>query len=127
MDRSTEIDTGEPRWVPATVRLQPYESCGKVPGLGLRSGSATYRNQKFLFPVHQVAGIEGRQLKAVAVRDGIGGTGFHAVAAEDAAVVVDVIDLGVTLGAADAVLFRVLRCFDVNAVGRARCRAQKAG
>src|SRR6185437_10546229 len=46
---------------------------------------------------------------------------------EDAAVVINVIDLGVTLGAADAVLFSVLRGLNVNAVGRAGGGAQEAG
>jgi len=42
----------------------------------------------------QVGGVQRGLLEAMAVGDGIGGAGFHAVAAEDAAVVVDVVDLG---------------------------------
>src|SRR3954464_12978619 len=61
------------------------------------------------------------------MRDGIRGAGFDAVSAEDAAVVIDVIDLGVPLGPGDAVLFRVLRRFDVDAVRRTRRRAQETG
>src|SRR5258708_1279325 len=52
---------------------------------------------------------------------------FCGYCVEDAAVVVDVVDLGVTLGAADAVLGGVLRGFDVNAVRRAGSCAQEAG
>src|SRR5580704_10795288 len=61
--------------------------------------------EQLLFAVDQVAGVVGGQLKTVAVRNGVGGTGFHAIAAEDAAVVIDVVDLGVTLSAAYAMAF----------------------
>src|SRR5262249_34376848 len=44
-----------------------------------------------------------------------------------AAVVVDVIDLGVPLGAADAILFGVLRGLDVDAVRRAGRGAKETG
>ena len=56
-----------------------------------------------------------------------GGAGFHAIAAENAAVVVDVIDLGVALAAADAHLIGVFGGFDIDAVGRAGRRAQETG
>src|SRR5579872_6734441 len=59
--------------------------------------------------------------------DGIGRAGFDAISAEDAAVVVDVVDLGIALGATDTVLLGVLCGLDVNAVGRARRRTQEAG
>src|SRR5262245_539289 len=59
------------------------------------------------------------------VGDGICGAGFNAVAAKDATVVIDVVDLGVTLGAADTVLCSVLCGFDIDAVRRTSCRAQK--
>ena len=42
-------------------------------------------------------GVEAGEFEAMAVCDGIGWTGLDTVTAEDAAVVVDVIDLGVTL------------------------------
>ncbi len=63
----------------------------------------------------------------MAVGDGIGGAGLDAVAAEDAAVVVDIVDLGVALGAGDARLFSVLCGFDVDAVGGAGGSAEEAG
>jgi hypothetical protein len=59
--------------------------------------------------------------------DGIGRAGLDTIAAEDAAVVVDVIDLRVTLGAGDALLFGVLRGLDVDAVRGAGSGAEKTG
>jgi hypothetical protein len=63
----------------------------------------------------------------VAVGDGVSRAGFNAVAAKDTAVVVDVINLGVSLSAADAVLFSVLGSLNINAVRRAGGGAKKAG
>lgn len=80
------------------------------------TGIRRYGNEQRFFAIDKVAGVEGRQLEAVAVGNGVSRAGFNAVAAEDAAVVVNVIDLGVTLSAADAVLFSVLGSFNVNAV-----------
>jgi hypothetical protein len=56
-----------------------------------------HRHQHIVLAHDQGGGVQGGQLEAVAVGDGVGGAGLHAVAAEDAAVVVDVIDLGVAL------------------------------
>ena len=74
-------------------------------------------NEHVFFAHDQVGGVEGGELEAVAVGDGVGGAGFNTVAAEDAAVVVDVVDLGVALGGRDAVLGGVLVGLDVDAVG----------
>ena len=63
----------------------------------------------------------------MAVRDGVGGARLHAISAEDAAVVIDVINLGVAFAAADAQLCRVLGRFDIDALRRARGRAQETG
>ena len=83
--------------------------------------------QHLLFAHHHIGGIEARQFESMAVRDRIRGTRLHAISAKNAAVVVDVIDLGVALRAADPILCRVIGCFDVNAIGRAVGRAQEAG
>src|ERR1043165_2334676 len=91
------------------------------------AGRGWNRDQQGLFAIDEVAGIEGRQLEAVAVRDGICWASLNAIAAKNTAVVVDVIDLGVALSAADAVLFRVLSSLNINAVGRARSSAEEAG
>src|SRR5882757_9295582 len=61
------------------------------------------------------------------VRDRVGGAGFHAIAAEDTSIVVNVINLGVTLRAGDALFGGVLGGFYINTVRRASCRAQEAG
>ena len=61
------------------------------------------------------------------MRDRVGRASLHAVAAEDTPVVVDVVDLGVALGRADARLLGVVRRLYIDAVGRTRRRAQKAG
>ena len=91
------------------------------------AGVWRYGNKQRFFAIDKVAGVEGREFEAVAMGDGVSWAGFNAVAAEDAAVIVDVIDLGVALSAADAVLFSVLSGLNVNAVGRARSRAKEAG
>src|SRR5262245_36535003 len=85
------------------------------------------RGQQLLFAIDEIGGIEGCEFEAVPVGDGVGWTSLHAVSAEDAAVVVDVVNRRVTLGAADAILVSVLGSFDVNAIGRAGSSAEKAG
>src|SRR4051794_26356722 len=80
-------------------------------------------SQHHLLGVNEIGSVEGGQFESVAMRDRVRGTRLHAVSAENTAVVIDVVNLGVTLGAADAVLGRVFRRLDVNAVRRAVCRA----
>src|SRR5258708_1662767 len=59
--------------------------------------------------------------------DGVGGAGLDAVTAENAAIVVDVVDLGVALGRGDSDGLCVLGGLDVDAVRGAGCGAEKAG
>jgi len=61
----------------------------------------------------------------MSVGDRIRRTGFHAVSAKNAAVVIDVVDLGITLGAADPLLSRVLCRLDIDAIGWAVGCAKK--
>ena len=62
----------------------------------LRCQTSYWRQHLFL--THdQVSGVQRGQLEAVAMGDGIGGAGFHAISAKDAAVVIDVVDLGIAL------------------------------
>ena len=61
------------------------------------------------------------------MRDRIGGTGFHAISAKNTAVVVNVVNLGIALGAADALFRGVLVRLDIDAVGWTIGGAQKAG
>src|SRR5258708_1483959 len=79
--------------------------------------------QQVLFPINQIARVKRCQFKSMAVGDGVCRAGFDAVAAENATVVVDVVNFGVTLGAADAVFFGVLGGFNVNAIRRTSRRA----
>ena len=60
------------------------------------------------------------------VGDGVGGAGLHAVAAEDAAIVVDVIHGSISLAGADTLFSGVVGRLDVDTVGRAGRRAQEA-
>src|SRR5437660_6145040 len=59
------------------------------------------------------------------MRDCICGTCLDTISAKNAAVIVNVVNLGVALSAAHPVLSRVLRRLDINAVRRASCRAKK--
>src|SRR3954465_4719352 len=56
-----------------------------------------HRRQHLLFAVDQIGGVQRRNLKAVPVGDGVSRTSLDAISAEDTAVVVDVIYLGVAL------------------------------
>jgi len=85
------------------------------------------RDQHVFFAHDEIGGVQSGQLEAVAMGDGVGGAGFNAVAAEDAAVVVDVIDLGVALRRGDALLGGVFGGLDVNAIGGACGGAEEAG
>jgi len=76
---------------------------------------------------HQVGGVEGCKLKSMTVRDSVGGAGFYTVTAENTAVVVDVVDLGVALGGGNPLLFGIFGCLNEDAVGGAGGGAQKAG
>ena len=69
-------------------------------GADVRGGAG----EQLLLAINQVAGVVGGQLEAVAVGDGVCRAGLDAIAAEDAAVVIDVVDLGVALGPADAMV-----------------------
>src|SRR6185437_11587904 len=67
------------------------------------------------------------QFESVTVCDGIGRTGLDTISAKNAAVVVDVVNLGITFGPADPVFRRVLCRFDIDAVGWAVRRTKKTG
>jgi hypothetical protein len=92
----------------------------------IRSQVRWPRGQQLLFAVNQVRGVERRQLKSVPVRNRIRRTCLDTVSAKDTAVVINVVNLGVALGAADPILRRVLGGFDIDAIGRAVGRTKKA-
>ena len=83
--------------------------------------------EQLLFAIYEIRRIECRQLESVAVRDGVGGAGLNAISAKNAAVVINVIDLGVAFCTAHAVFGGILGGLNVNAIRRAIGRAQKAG
>ena len=86
------------------------------------------RGASICFLAHdQIGRIEGRQLEAMSVGNRIGRTGLHAVAAKDAAVIVDVIDLGIPLGADARLLGGILGGLYIDAIRRAGGSAEKAG
>jgi hypothetical protein len=85
------------------------------------------RHQHVFLAHDQIGSVQRGQLETVTVGDGVGGAGFNAVAAEDAAVVIDVIDLGVALGRGDAKGLGVLGGLYINAVGGAGGGAEEAG
>ena len=86
-----------------------------------------HRDQHIFLAHDQVSGVQRSQLEAVTVGDGVSGAGLDAVAAEDAAVVVDVVDLGKALRRGDAHLVGVFRSLNINAIcGTGRC-AEETG
>ena len=76
------------------------------------------------FAVDELVDVEGGEFEAVAVGDGVGGASFDAVAAEDAARIIDIVDLGVTLARGDAGGRGVFSGFDVDAI-RGTCGGAK--
>src|SRR5260370_147650 len=87
--------------------------------LWIRSQMRWLSCKQLLFAVKQIRGAESCQLKSMAVRERIGRASFHAISAKDAAIVVNVINLRVSLSTAHPVLGRVFRGLDINAVRRA--------
>src|SRR5947208_2770274 len=81
--------------------------------------------QHLLLAIDQIAGIKRGNLEAMSERDCIRGTRLDTISAKNAAVIVNVVNLGVALCAAHPVLSRVLRRLDINAIRRASCRAKK--
>ena len=93
----------------------------------VRSHVRWLRGQHLFFAVDQVAGVESRDFEAVSVSNRIRGTRLDTVSTKDTSIVVDVIDLGVTLCSAYSMLVRILCRLDIDAVRRAGRRAQETG
>src|ERR1700742_1155694 len=77
------------RLIAANFSCVEYCVCSHMRGDG---------RQHLLFSIHKTAGIEAGDFEPVPVCDGVGRAGLDAVAAKNAAVVIDVIDPGVALG-----------------------------
>lgn len=78
------------------------------------------------FAVDKGVDVVGGQLKSVAMCNCVRRTRFYAVAAENAARVVDVIYAGVAFARGNAVGIGIFRRFDVNAIRRASRSAKEA-
>ena len=90
-------------------------------------GDGRDRDQHVILAHDQIGGVERGQLEAVTVGDGVGGTGLHAVAAEDATVVIDIVGFRVALARGDALLGGVVCGFNKNAIGWTGSGAEEAG
>lgn len=77
------------------------------------------------FPIDERIDVVRSEFKSVAVRDGIGWASFHAVAAENATRIVNIVDARVTLPGGNAVRVLVFCRLDVDAVCGTRGRAKK--
>lgn len=83
--------------------------------------------EELLFAVDHGVDVVGSEFEAVSVSDGVCGAGFDAIAAENAAGIVDVVDLGITVGVGDAIFSGVFGGFDVNALRGTSGGAEEAG
>ena len=74
------------------------------------------RNQQVFLTHDQISSIQRREFEAVTMRNSVRRAGLDTVAAEDAPVVIDVVDLRVTFRARDACLVCIVSRLDVDAV-----------
>src|SRR4051812_15672877 len=75
------------------LRLSSYLLLVRHAESGILALVCRHGCKHLLFAIDQIGSVQGRDLKAMAVSDGVRRTGLDAISAEDAAVVVDVIDL----------------------------------
>jgi hypothetical protein len=93
---------------------------------GRNSSSGGFFFEKLFLTVNERINVVRRELEAMTVRDGIGGARFHAITAENAPRIVDVIHTGIALTRGDAVRMDILGGFDIDAIRGASGRAEKA-
>ena len=103
---------GKMLWLPRRLG----EDLGLVLVRKDRVGKLGHGHQQIFLAHDQGGGVEAGEFEAVAVGDGVCGASLHTVTTEDAAVVVDVVDLGVALCGRDALFLGVLGSFYVDAV-----------
>ena len=86
-------------------------------------------DKQVLLRLQKVCAVVNREFEVVSVRDRILRTRLYTITAEDAAAIIDVVNLGVTFVDTDAFLgqARIVFSNNVNAVRRASGRAQKTG
>ena len=83
--------------------------------------------EQVFLAIDHVGDVVGGEFEAVTVGDGVGGASLDAVAAEDAAGVVNVVNLGVAFAGADAGFGGVVGGLDVDALHRAGGGTEEAG
>ena len=105
------------------LRAPPFGLGG---GLFLVSHTGRRRFEELLLAVDKGVGIVSGNFEPVTVGDGVARAGLYAVATKDTTIVINIVDLGITLRGADSMLAGILGRFNVNAIGRARCRAKEA-
>jgi hypothetical protein len=112
--------TGIRRWIFREMKITRNQALGERLGLillGLDLIREFMRgDEKIFFAHYQAGGIEAGKLEAVAMRDSVGRAGLNTIATEDAAVVVDVVDLGIALRGGDTILGCIVCGLDVDAV-----------
>ena len=99
------------------IRIAATETC--LISLRLRwgiCGAWRPRFQELFFAVQERIYVVGSELDAVAMSDGVGGAGLDAVAAKNAARIIDVVNLGVAFACGDAIRVGILSRLDVNAI-----------
>src|SRR6185437_13678087 len=83
--------------------------------------------EEFFLAINHGVDVVGSEFKSVPVSDGVGGASLDAIAAKNAAGIIDVVDLGVAVGVRDAIVGGVFGGLDVNAIGGTGRGAQKTG
>jgi hypothetical protein len=75
--------------------------------------------EQLLFAIDQSIDVIRGEFESVTVRDRIGGARFYAVAAKNAARIIDIVDFRIALAGRDSIRIRIFSRFDVNAICRA--------
>ena len=70
--------------------------------------------------------VVGGELESMTMRDRVGGAGFDAVSAKNAARIIDIVDGGVAFGGGDAICFGIFGGLDIDAARGTGCGTQKA-
>src|SRR5450631_2234291 len=94
---------------------------GRFVGHDRRLGACRHRGKHVLFAFDQRGSIIAGRFESMAVGNRVGGARLYAIPAENTAIVIDVVDLGVALAAGNPRGGSVLGGFDIDTVGRA-CR-----
>jgi hypothetical protein len=81
--------------------------------------------EELFFAIQQRIDVVGSKLNTVPVSDGVRGASFDAIAAKNAARIVDVVDLRVALAGGNAIRVGIFGGFDVDAVRGTGSGAQK--